>query len=176
MTTEIIGNARNTGALWDALRSRVAHWAPLPLRLIVGYGFIAHGVAKIIKGPEAFAGILHALDVPMPHMMAWLTIVIEIVGGLAVMLGAFVPLASIPMAIVLLVAMFTVHLPYGFSSIKLMAVTSSGAHFGQPGYETDLLYLAGIATLLMTGNGPLSLDKLFQARTKHGLKKRSLPL
>jgi putative oxidoreductase len=42
--------------------------------------------------------------------MAWSTILVEILGGLAVMLGAFVTLASLPMAAVLLVAMFTVHL------------------------------------------------------------------
>ena len=52
------------------------------------------------------------------------------------------------MAAVLLVAMFTVHLPYGFSSIKLMAVTPAGAVFGPPGYETDLLYLACLAALV----------------------------
>jgi len=56
--------------------------------------------------------------------MAWSTILVEIVGGLAVILGLFVTLASLPMAAVLLVAMFTVHLPYGFSSIKLEAVTA----------------------------------------------------
>jgi len=64
--------------------------------------------------------------------MGWLTILVEIFGGLAVLLGALVPLAGIPMAAVLLVAMITVHLPYGFSSIKLQAVTAAGAQFGPP--------------------------------------------
>ena len=59
--------------------------------------------------------------------MAWTTILIELLGGLAIILGAFVTAVSIPMAVVLLVAMFTVHLPYGFSSIKLLAVTAAGA-------------------------------------------------
>jgi putative oxidoreductase len=45
--------------------------------------------------------------------MAQLTIVTELVGGFAVILGAFVAIVSLPMAAVLLVAMFTVHLPYG---------------------------------------------------------------
>jgi hypothetical protein len=58
---------------------------------------------------------------------------------------------------VLLVAVFTVHLPYGFSSIKLMAVTSAGAVFGPPGYETDLLYLACLAALVAGGSGPLAI-------------------
>jgi putative oxidoreductase len=89
--------------------------------------------------------------------MAWLTILIEVFGGVAVLLGAFVPLVSVPMAAVLLVAMFTVHLPYGFSSIKLIAVTTAGAVFGPPGYETDLLYLACLAALVAGGSGPLAI-------------------
>src|SRR5690348_2610753 len=56
-------------------------WAPIPLRLIVGLGFMQHGYAKLLKGPEAFASILHLMRVPAPHMMAWLTIVTELVGG-----------------------------------------------------------------------------------------------
>jgi putative oxidoreductase len=108
-------------------RASVARWAPIPLRLIVGYGFMQHGFAKLSKGPEAFAVVLHAIGVPAPHLMAWLTILIEIIGGLAVLMGVFVPLVSLPMAALLFVAIFTVHLPYGFSSIKLMRVTSGHA-------------------------------------------------
>src|SRR5262245_13263236 len=90
----------------------VARWAPIPLRLIVGYGFVQHGVAKLSRGPDAFAAILQALGVPAPHVMAWATILIEVLGGLAVLAGAFVALASVPMVGLLLVAMVTVHLPY----------------------------------------------------------------
>lgn len=141
----------------STLRAPLARWSPIPLRLIVGYGFMEHGYAKLARGPEVFAGILAAIGVPEPHLMAWSTIAIELVGGLAVILGAFVTLVSVPMAAVLLVAMFTVHLPYGFSSIKLLAVTAAGAQFGPPGYECDLLYLAGLAALVLGGSGPLSL-------------------
>lgn len=137
-------------------------WAPLPLRLIVGYGFMAHGFAKWAKGPDAFAAILQAIGVPAPHVMAWLTILIELIGGLAVLLGAFLWIVGLPMAAILLVAMFTVHLQYGFSSIKLMAVTATGAQFGPPGYEVDLLYVACLATLVLGGSGPLALDSLFE--------------
>ena len=140
-------------------RPSVARWAPIPLRLIVGYGFMEHGFAKLSRGPEAFAGILHTIGVPAPHLMAWLTILTELIGGLAVLLGAFVPLVSPPMAAVLLVAMLTVHLPYGFSSIKLLSVTSGRAQFGPPGYELDLLYLACLAALVIGGSGPLGIDR-----------------
>ena len=145
-------------------KSPIARWAPVPLRLIVGYGFMEHGFAKLARGLDAFPAILQALGVPAPHLMGWLTILVEIVGGLAVLLGALVPLASIPMAAVLLVAMITVHLPYGFSSIKLQAVTAAGAQFGPPGIETDLLYLACLATLVLGGSGPLAIDVLLAKR------------
>ena len=138
-------------------RPSVAVWAPIPLRLIVGYGFMEHGFAKLSRGPEAFAVILHTMSVPAPHLMAWLTILTELIGGLAVLLGAFVPLVSVPMAAVLFVAMLTVHLPYGFSSIKLLSVMSGRAQFGPPGYELDLLYIACLAALVLGGSGPLAI-------------------
>jgi putative oxidoreductase len=150
-------------------RFPMARWAPIPLRLIVGFGFMQHGIAKLSKGPDTFADILHALAVPAPHFMAWATILTELLGGLAILLGAFVSLVSLPMAALLLVAIFTVHLPYGFSSIKLMAVTASGAQFGPPGYECDLLYLACLAALVMGGPGPLAIDGLIRKwrKTEH---------
>jgi putative oxidoreductase len=139
-------------------RTSVALWAPIPLRLIVGYGFMQHGFAKLFRGPDAFAAILHTIGVPAPHLMSWLTMLVEVFAGLAVLLGALVPLASLPMAAVLLVAIFTVHLPYGFSSIKLISVTSGHAQLGPPGYETNLLYLACLAALVLGGSGPLAID------------------
>jgi putative oxidoreductase len=145
-------------------RSPIARWAPVPLRLIVGCGFMQHGFAKLARGPDAFPAILQALGVPAPNLMGWLTIFVEIVGGLAVLIGALIPLASIPMAAVLLVAIFTVHLPYGFSSIKLQAVTAAGAQFGPPGFETDLLYLACLTALVLGGSGPLAIDGLLATR------------
>jgi putative oxidoreductase len=94
--------------------------------------------------------------------------VTELLGGLTVLLGAFVVLVSLPMAALLFVAIFTVHLPYGFSSIKLMAVTPAGAQFGPPGYECNLLYLACLATLALGGPGPLSVDGLIKSWRKDG--------
>jgi putative oxidoreductase len=81
----------------------------------------------------------------------------------------FVPVATLPMIIVLLVAIFTVHLPNGFSPIKLLSYDSMGAHFGQPGYETDLLYLAGLLALCIGGAGPLSIDGRLSAWRRHRL-------
>ena len=143
-------------------RFSIARWAPVPLRLIVGFGFMEHGFAKLSRGPDAFATVLQALAVPAPHFMAWATILTELLGGFAVFVGAFVSLISLPLAAVLLVAVFTVHLPYGFSSIKLLAVTPAGAQFGPVGYECNLVYLACLAALVLGGSGPLAIDGLLR--------------
>jgi putative oxidoreductase len=143
-----------------SIRFPLARWAPVALRLIVGYGFMAHGYAKWARGADAFAVLLHAIGVPAPLLMSWLTIGVELLGGAAVLLGAFVRLASIPMVAVLAVAALTVHLPYGFSSIKLIAITGGRAQFGPPGYEVDLLYIACLAALALSGPGPLAIDGL----------------
>jgi putative oxidoreductase len=139
-------------------------WYAIPLRLIVGYGFIEHGYAKLARGPDSFAAILDALGTPLPALFAWATIVVELLGGFAVLVGAFIPIASIPMTIVLLVAIFTVHVPNGFSSIKLQYVDVAGAHFGQPGYETNLLYIAALFAMVLGGSGPFALDHLLMRR------------
>jgi putative oxidoreductase len=144
--------------------SRLGQLSPLPTRAIVGFGFMEHGYAKLIKNPDHFVAILHALGVPIPHVMAWATITIELVGGFLILIGAFVPIAAVPMLVVLLVATFTVHLPYGFSSIKLMAFTNGLGQFGPPGYETDMLYMAGLFTLVFGGSGPLAVDSWARKR------------
>src|SRR5262245_55095469 len=48
----------------------IERWPLLPLRLIVGFGFMEHGFAKLAKGPDAFANILQAMGVPGPHFTA----------------------------------------------------------------------------------------------------------
>jgi putative oxidoreductase len=143
----------------NVISSAVSCYGALPLRAIVGVGFLLHGYSKLSKGPEVFASILYSLHVPLPHLSAYLTIGVELLGGVALLLGAFVNWVSIPATIVLLTAMFTVHLPYGFSSIKLKAVVDGRAQFGPPGYECDLLYVACIFALVLLGPGPWSFDR-----------------
>jgi putative oxidoreductase len=140
------------------MSSATSRFGALPLRAIVGFGFLQHGFAKLSNGPEAFASILYSLHVPLPHLSAYLTIGVELLGGAAILLGAFVSWVSVPTIIVLFTAMFTVHLPYGFSSIKLKAVVDGRAQFGPPGYECDLLYVACILALALLGPSPWSFD------------------
>jgi putative oxidoreductase len=59
----------------------------LPLRLIVGYGFLEHGYAKLARGPDVFIGILHAISMPFSFFLGWATILIEVIGGLLILCG-----------------------------------------------------------------------------------------
>src|SRR6516164_8913329 len=141
-------------------------WAPLPLRLIIGYGFLAHGWAKLSRGPEGFARLLEQSGAPLPGVTAWVSTFVEILGGLAIFVGAFVAVVSIPLIVMMLVAMFTVHLRYGFSAINTIGLTADGPQFGPPGYEVNLLYIAGLVALILGGAGPCSIDRLLSRRKR----------
>ena len=141
-------------------------WAPLALRLVIGYGFVVHGWAKLSRGPEGFARLLQQIGAPLPEATAWASTLVEIFGGLAILAGAFVAVVSVPLIVMMLVAMFTVHLRYGFSAINTIGLTADGPHFGPPGYEVNLLYIAGLLALILGGAGPFSIDRLLARRQR----------
>jgi putative oxidoreductase len=141
-------------------------WAPLPLRLMIGYGFLAHGGAKLSRGPVGFAKLLEQIGAPLPEATAWVSTFIEVLGGLAILAGAFVTAVSIPLIVIMLVAMFTVHLRYGFSAINTTGLTADGPQFGPPGYEVNLLYIAGLLALILGGAGAFSVDRLLARRKR----------
>jgi len=98
------------------------NWSFLLLRLAAGIGFIVHGYAKLSRGPAGFAKLLAFSGVPMPHLMAWVGSLTELIGGTALVLGLFVSLVSIPLLITMLVALFTVQINYGFSAVKTIGL------------------------------------------------------
>lgn len=117
-----------------------------------------HGWAKWSRGPENFGKLLHQIGIPFPDLTAWMVTLLELLGGAAILAGAFVAVVSIPLMISMLVAIFTVHLKYGFSAIKTIGLTDAGPVFGPPGYEVALLYIAGLLALVLGGAGPFSID------------------
>jgi putative oxidoreductase len=141
-------------------------WVPLPLRLIIGFGFMAHGWAKLSRGPSGFARLLEQIGAPLPEATAWVSTFIEILGGLAILAGALVAVVSIPLIVMMLVALFTVHLRYGFSAINTIGLTADGPQFGPPGIEVNLLYIAGLLALILAGAGPFSVDRLLERRKR----------
>jgi putative oxidoreductase len=142
-------------------------WALLPLRLIIGYGFFAHGLAKATRGPGGFAELLAVIHVPFPAITARVAIGVELLGGIAIMLGAFVLLASVPLVASMLVALFTIHVRYGFSSVNTIGLTATGPVFGPPGYEINLVYIGALIALAVAGPSALSVDRWLDWRRRH---------
>jgi len=141
-------------------------WALLPLRLVVGYGFFAHGIAKWNRGPEKFAKLLTVIGVPAPGITARVVVGIELLGGLAIMLGVLVLLASVPLIGSMIVAMFTIHVHYGFSAVNTIGLTATGPVLGPPGYEINLLYVGALLALALSGPGALSVDGWLRSRRR----------
>lgn len=139
-------------------------WAPLFLRLSIGFGFMAHGWAKLSRGPAGFEKLLTQIGVPFPHITSWISPLVELFGGLAMLCGLFVSITAIPLIFTMLVAMFTIQINYGFSSIKTIGLTPQGPLFGPPGYEINLLYISGLISLILTGAGVFSIDSLLVNR------------
>ena len=140
--------------------------APLFPRLILGFGFVYHGFPKLfLPGErEAFVGMLRTIGVPQPGLMAWAVGALEFVGGLALIVGAFVVIFGCLLTINMLVALFTVHLPQGFNFMHITGMAETGPTFGMPGYEVNLLYIAGLLVLILGGAGAFSVDR----RRSHG--------
>ncbi len=151
-------------------------WAPLPLRLILGFGFLYHGWEKIADGTQMFQGMLQMIGIPGGAATAWLVALVEFFGGLALLLGAFVALAAIPLIIDMLVAMVTVHLPHGFSFMNITGMGPEGPTFGMPGYEITLLYIGGLLALALGGAGAYSVDRMRADRERPAQRPRERSL
>jgi len=156
------------------MSEKLSKWCPLPLRLLLGISFIYHGIPKVssVDGHQAFANMLDGLGVPAPGVMAWAVGLVEVAGGVALIVGAFVIVASVLLTCDMLVALFKVHLAAGFSLINIKGMGPDGPIFGMPGYEVNLLYIAGLLTLILAGAGALSVDQV-RGRRSHRYRKYS---
>ncbi len=145
-------------------------WAPMPLRLIIGFGFVYHGFPKLFRaqGHDMVVGMLQNIGVPAAGLMAWVVGIVELLGGLALILGAFVSVASALLIIDMLVALFTVHLPNGFNFIHVTGMTDARTQFGMPGYEVNLLYIAGLLALFLRGPTHMSVDQRLAEKARGG--------
>lgn len=122
-------------------------YAPLVLRLVTGVIFMLHGWQKLQGGLPGVTGLVGSLGFPMPEVFAVLLIAAELGGGILLILGLLTRWAAKFTALVALVALVLVHLPNGFS-------LSTG------GYEYILLLLAASVSLMLSGPGKWSLDRV----------------
>ncbi len=126
---------------------------PVIVRIVLGYVMAAHGWEKIDGGAELRAGLSAFLDgksVPLPDLVAWVVPYIELIGGVALMLGLVARVAALLIAV--------------FLALAALVVTRSngliGPRGGGVGYERDLVFIAAALVVVVQGPGPLSLDRL----------------
>lgn len=138
------------------MTAALSAWGFLALRLAVGAVFAMHGWQKLtVMGVGGVAGFFGSLGIPFPEVAALVVTLVELVGGLALILGLGTRLAGALLAVDMLVALILVHLPNGF------AVENGG-------YEFVLVLLAASLFFALSGPGRISLDaRLFARRLPH---------
>jgi len=115
-------------------------------RLAVAYGFYNPAMQKW-SDINAVADWFGSMGIPFPTLNAYLSASTEILGVVLLTLGLFTRLISIPLIIVMIVAIMTVHLAHGFAA-------------GDNGFEIPLYYMLFLAIFASFGAGKFSLDHL----------------
>lgn len=122
-------------------------WGILPLRLVVGLVFAMHGGAKLfVMGVAGTTGAMTHMGIPLPAVAAWIAIIVEFLGGLAIFFGVWARIPALLLAIEML--------------IVILAVKLHGGFFSPGGIEFELTLLAGALTIAALGTGPASLDRV----------------
>jgi putative oxidoreductase len=128
--------------------ARFAKWGMLPLRIVVGLVFVMHGAQKLfIFGIGGTADIMGKLGLPLPGLCAVIVIAVELLGGLAILLGVFTRLAGALLAFEMLIAILVARLNGGF--------------FAPYGYEFELTLLGASLTFALNGPGRMSLEEMW---------------
>jgi putative oxidoreductase len=136
-----------------------ADWAGLVLRLVLALVIFPHGAQKVLGwfGGYGYNGTMQYFtkQAGLPTPIAFLVLMSEFVGPIALVAGFATRLAALMIGAVMLGAIFKVHRPVGFF------MNWAGGHkAGEEGYEFHLLALAICAALLITGAGSFSIDGL----------------
>jgi putative oxidoreductase len=121
--------------------------APLVLRVVLGGLFIWHGIDKFDAGISMVEEMFTMWGVPAPGLAAPLVAIVEILGGIALVLGFATRIAAMLLSVVMIGALIYVKQDLG--------VISDGP---MPGAELDLALLAGLVALVVLGPGRFSLD------------------
>ncbi|MEQ1690821.1 MAG: DoxX family protein [Gemmatimonas sp.] len=121
------------------------------LRATTGLIAAAHGAQKLfVYGVEGVSGAFAQMGIPMPGIAGPATGLVELVGGVALMLGLFTRFAGSALAMTMLGAIGFVHLAGGF--------------FAPNGIEFPLALLGATSALAVAGAGRYSLDALIAGR------------
>jgi putative oxidoreductase len=130
----------------------VQGWGLLPLRVAVGTVFLIHGGQKLfVYGLAGTGGAMAHMGIPLPQIAAVVATAVELLGGLAILLGIFTRLAGALLAIEMAVA--------------ILAVRAKGGFFAPSGFEFEFTLFGAALTLAALGSGGASIDR---ALGRHG--------
>ncbi|HKV51073.1 MAG TPA: DoxX family protein [Gemmatimonadaceae bacterium] len=119
-------------------------WGILPIRLAIGLVFAMHGGQKLfVYGATGTTMAMLHMGIPLPAVAAWVAILVEFIGGLAVFFGVWARWPAFLLSIEMLIVILFVKLHSGF--------------FSPRGIELELMLLAGALTIALLGTGPASL-------------------
>jgi putative oxidoreductase len=121
------------------------------LRLMLAYGFYEPAKSKWSDIDATAAWFANDLHMPFPTLNAYMAASTETLGVALLVLGLCVRFISIPLMVVMVVAIFTVHLASGFSA-------------GDNGYEIPLYYLLMLFVLVTHGGGKYGIDGIWSGR------------
>lgn len=129
--------------------SAAQKWGMIPLRFVVGLVFLMHGGQKLFDfGLSGVSDMLLKLGFPTPTFWAIVLMVVEPLGGLAVLLGYF----ARPMALLLAIEM----------SVAIPVARWKGGFFTPYGYEFEMTLLGACLTIAILGAGDFSLQRLLR--------------
>ncbi|MGP9833890.1 DoxX family protein [Marinobacter sp. NSM] len=143
-------------ALINRLLNTNAGWGALALRIPVGLIFAAHGAQKLFGwfggyGLEGTGQWMDSIGLSPGYLMALLAGGAEFFGGLALIIGLLVRPAGAALAFAMVIAIFSVHI-------------QNGLFMSNNGYEFGLALLAASVSLVFSGAGRASVDRLVTAR------------
>lgn len=130
----------------DEVFAPAARFAPVLLRIAIGIVGAVHGWPKM-KNLGAFIASVDKLGIPLAPLFGTAAALSEFLGGLALILGLFGRWAAFFFGCTMAVAVFKVHGARGFSN-------------DANGYEYSLVLLVASASIVLSGSGPLSVDRL----------------
>lgn len=130
----------------DSNNASLQQWAILILRIVVGVVFAAHGGQKLfMMGFDGVAGFFGSLGIPLPMVAAIGVTLVELVGGIALIVGVGTRYVAGLLALDMLVALALVHLP-------------NGIFVSEGGYELVLILAAAALFFALSGPGAWSVD------------------
>jgi len=135
-------------------------WGVAVLRIMLGVVFVMHGWhAWAFIGPRDLGDLMLRVGNPpgIAEVLAWYTIVAQLLGGLLLIIGWLTPWAALGQVPITAGGLFLFRWPQGFY-LHATGVDPAAGRAVVGGYEYSLLILIGTLALVMTGGGALSID------------------